>query len=108
TLTAQDIHTGAYGVVFNLVSYEGTAQLFTRLVGQHNVSNLLLVASVLQELGWDLHKIARILSTLAPVEGRLQVVEAPASFGRGNALPMVVVDYAHTPDALERALLSLR
>src|SRR5690606_20288414 len=103
---AHDIQTGAYGVVFNLLALGGKAQLLTRLVGEHNVSNLLLVAGVLQELGWGLPRIARVLATLQCVEGRLQVVEAPA--GDAASAAMVVVDYAHTPDALERALLALR
>ncbi len=106
-LQAHDIQTGAYGVVFNLLTAEGKAQLLTRLVGEHNVSNLLLVAGVLQKLGWGLPRIARVLATLRCVEGRLQVVEAV----QGDAAPataMVVVDYAHTPDALERALVALR
>ncbi|PLC55442.1 UDP-N-acetylmuramoyl-L-alanyl-D-glutamate--2,6-diaminopimelate ligase [Pollutimonas nitritireducens] len=106
-LQAHDIQTGAYGVVFNLLNFEGKAQLLTRLVGEHNVSNLLLVAGVLQELGWGLPQIARVLATLQCVEGRLQVVEAPAGEAAGPA-PMVVVDYAHTPDALDRALAALR
>ena len=107
-LQAQDIQAGTYGLIFNLVTAQGTAQIVTRLVGEHNVSNLLLVAGALRELGWTLARIARALAALRPVEGRLQIVE-PAVAGEGAAaLPMVVVDYAHTPDALERALLALR
>src|SRR5690606_16831049 len=107
-LQAQQIHTGTYGLVFNLVTPDGTAQLLTRLVGEHNISNLLLVAGVLQHLGWGLPRIARALGALQPVEGRLQIVE-PLNCGSDTGpSPMVVVDYAHTPDALERALLALR
>ena len=105
---AEDIQSGSEGLVFNLVSPQGSAQIFTHLVGQHNISNLLLVAGVLRELGWGLGRIARSLAVLRPVNGRLQVVEALG--GASNARPqaLVVVDYAHTPDALERALLALR
>ncbi|MER1968864.1 bifunctional UDP-N-acetylmuramoyl-L-alanyl-D-glutamate--2,6-diaminopimelate ligase MurE/UDP-N-acetylmuramoyl-tripeptide--D-alanyl-D-alanine ligase MurF [Castellaniella sp. GW247-6E4] len=105
---AEDIQNGAEGLVFNLMSPQGSAQIFTHLVGQHNISNLLLVAGVLRELGWGLGRIARALAVLRPVNGRLQVVEALG--GASNARPqaLVVVDYAHTPDALERALLALR
>src|SRR5690606_11852483 len=52
--------------------------------------------------------IARVLATLRSVEGRLQVVEALGAAGSAHGQAMVVVDYAHTPDALERALLALR
>ncbi len=103
-IQAHEIQTGSYGLVFNLATRDGVAQLLTRLVGEHNISNLLLVAGVLQELGWDLPRIARVLATLSSVEGRLQIVEAPA----GVEAALVVVDYAHTPDALERALIALR
>lgn len=107
-LNAEDIHTGAYGLVFNLRASDGAAQLLTRLIAEHNVSNLLLVAGVLRELGWDLHKVVRVLATLRSVEGRLQLVES-ANRRPGDApQPLVVVDYAHTPDALERALRALR
>ncbi|HWL28428.1 MAG TPA: bifunctional UDP-N-acetylmuramoyl-L-alanyl-D-glutamate--2,6-diaminopimelate ligase MurE/UDP-N-acetylmuramoyl-tripeptide--D-alanyl-D-alanine ligase MurF [Burkholderiaceae bacterium] len=107
-LQAQQIQTGTYGLVFNLVTPDGTAQILTRLVGEHNISNLLLVAGVLQHLGWDLPRIARALGALQPVEGRLQIVESLNCGSDTGPSPMVVVDYAHTPDALERALLALR
>ncbi len=108
TVLAQDIHAGRHGLVFNLLTREGAAQLLTRLVGEHNVANLLLVAGVLQQLGWDLPRMARVLATLRSVEGRLQVVEPLGGAGAANAQAMVVVDYAHTPDALDRALIALR
>ncbi len=105
-ITAQDVHSGTYGLIFNIARNSGSVQVLTRLIGQHNVSNMLLVAGVLQELGWSLSRTARILAELRPVEGRLQIVESPGD--RSAATPMVVVDYAHTPDALERALLALQ
>lgn len=105
-ILALDIHAGPYGLIFNISRDEGSVQVLTRLIGLHNVSNLLLVAGVLQELGWPLSRTARILAELRPVEGRLQIIETA---GEGVAAgPMVVVDYAHTPDALERALEALR
>ncbi len=103
---AQQIESSAYGLVFELRTARGSAQILTRLVGQHNISNLLLVAGVLRQLGWGMARTARVLAALAPVEGRLQVVE-PLDCGEARALPMVVVDYAHTPDALARALQAL-
>ncbi|HUH60531.1 MAG TPA: bifunctional UDP-N-acetylmuramoyl-L-alanyl-D-glutamate--2,6-diaminopimelate ligase MurE/UDP-N-acetylmuramoyl-tripeptide--D-alanyl-D-alanine ligase MurF [Candidimonas sp.] len=106
-IQAHDIQTGTYGLVFTLLTREGSAQLLTRLVGEHNVSNLLLVAAVLEDIGWDLSTIARVLSALPPVEGRLQIIEPLDAPGQAP-LPLVVVDYAHTPDALERALIALR
>lgn len=107
---ADDIHPGADGQVFNLIGVHGTAQFLTHQIGLHNVSNYLLVAAVLKELGWPVSKIARIMATLSPVAGRLEIVRALTSRSRKAtyAQPLVVVDYAHTPDALERALTALR
>ncbi|MFA5522462.1 MAG: bifunctional UDP-N-acetylmuramoyl-L-alanyl-D-glutamate--2,6-diaminopimelate ligase MurE/UDP-N-acetylmuramoyl-tripeptide--D-alanyl-D-alanine ligase MurF [Castellaniella sp.] len=103
---ALNIEPSAYGLVFELKTSRGSAQILTRLVGQHNISNLLLVAGVLRQLGWGMARLVRVLGALLPVEGRLQVVE-PLDCGEAAATPMVVVDYAHTPDALERALVAL-
>lgn len=103
---ASDVHPAGYGLVFNLATARGRAQVLTRLVGLHNVSNLLLVAGVLGQLGWGMARTVRALAALRAVDGRLQVVDAGAE-GESKSLPMVVVDYAHTPDALERALQAL-
>lgn len=103
---AVDVQSAGYGLVFNLLTSRGSAQVLTRLVGLHNVSNLLLVAAVLGELGWGMARTVRALGSLQAVDGRLQTVDA-VECGDNRALPMVVVDYAHTPDALERALLAL-
>ena len=105
-ILALDIHAGPHGQIFNISRDEGSVQVLTRLIGLHNVSNLLLVAGVLQKLGWPLSRTARVLAELRPVDGRLQIVETPAE--AASTGPMVVVDYAHTPDALERALEALR
>lgn len=109
-MRARDLQATAQGQIFTLVSPHGEAQIVTRLLGAHNVSNLLLVAGVLYQLGLPFAQIARELAATDPVDGRLQTVEpvahsTQAGTGRG---PLVVVDYAHTPDALSRALSALR
>lgn len=109
-MRARDLQATAQGQIFTLVSPHGEAQIVTRLLGAHNVSNLLLVAGVLYKLGLPFAQIARELAATDPVDGRLQTVETvpvttQASAGRGT---LVVVDYAHTPDALSRALTALR
>lgn len=110
-MRARDLQATSQGQIFTLVSPHGEAQIVTRLLGAHNVSNLLLVAGVLYKLGLPFAQIARELAATDPVDGRLQTVETvPVSTqtpaGRGG--PLVVVDYAHTPDALSRALTALR
>lgn len=108
SVCAGEIHAGSRGLVFNLQLSDGAVQIVTRLVGQHTVSNLLLVAGVLHCLGWSVVKVGRALGQLTPVPGRMDVVEPVGVSVDSARLPMVVVDYAHTPDALERALEALQ
>ncbi len=105
TLWARDIQDGTHGMVFTLGAREGDVQIVSGLVGRHNVSNLLLVAGVLRALGETLKTTAIALSEARPVAGRLQPVAPLLADASG---PMVVVDYAHTPDALQRVLDALR
>ncbi|MEG0199581.1 MAG: cyanophycin synthetase, partial [Comamonas sp.] len=73
----------------------------TRLVGQYNVSNLLGVLAALRSLGLSLDEAVAACADLEPVPGRMQqIVQADQ--------PLVAVDYAHTPDALEKALRALQ
>jgi UDP-N-acetylmuramoyl-L-alanyl-D-glutamate--2,6-diaminopimelate ligase len=72
------------------------------LLGRFNVDNLLAVAGALYALGDAPAQIAATLSQLQPIHGRMNRLGGDA--GR----PLVVIDYAHTPDALEQALASLR
>ena len=83
---------------------EGAAdfEVCSPLLGRFNIDNLLAVAGVLRALGWELARVAAILPRLSPVDGRMNRV------GGEQGAPLVVVDYAHTPDALEQALASLR
>jgi UDP-N-acetylmuramoyl-L-alanyl-D-glutamate--2,6-diaminopimelate ligase len=78
----------------------GRIELATSLVGQYNASNLLGVLGALRALGHPLPQAVRALAGVAPVPGRMQRIA-----GRDVE---VVVDYAHTPDALEKVLAALR
>ena len=75
----------------------------TSLVGRYNVSNLLCVIATLCNLGYRLEDIGRVCSEISPVVGRMQSINQ-----RTLTAPLVIVDYAHTPDALEKALESLK
>lgn len=79
---------------------DGDIEADVPLLGRFNVSNLLAVAGGLHALGLPAGDIARVLSLVQPVPGRME------SFVGEH--PTVVVDYAHTPDALEKALRCLR
>ncbi|NEN75657.1 bifunctional UDP-N-acetylmuramoyl-L-alanyl-D-glutamate--2,6-diaminopimelate ligase MurE/UDP-N-acetylmuramoyl-tripeptide--D-alanyl-D-alanine ligase MurF [Pelistega sp. NLN82] len=92
------------GLLFTLSLPEGETQILAHLVGEHNIANLLLVAGVLNALGWDISKIAKSLALLKAVPGRLEIVKPPITAN----IPLVVVDYSHTPDSLEQALKALR
>jgi MurE/MurF fusion protein len=70
----------------------------------YNASNLLVVIGALRALGVPLGDAAGAVPKLTPVPGRLQ----PVNVGPAGALPHVLVDYAHTPDALEKVLGAVR
>ena len=80
----------------------GAAVLHTQLIGEFNASNLLAALCVLLSRGVLMDEAAARLSTVRPVPGRLE------TFGGNKGRPLVVVDYAHTPDALEKVLAALR
>jgi UDP-N-acetylmuramyl-tripeptide synthetase len=90
------------GLAFDIVEGLQRAPVASRLIGDYNVSNLLVVVSGLRALGVPLAAAARVAERVTPVPGRMQRVAGEAR------APEVVVDYAHTPDALEKALAALR
>lgn len=91
------------GFELDLNTPAGSGTLSTRLVGQFNVSNVLGVLGVLLASGVSLAAAIEALSHREAVPGRMQVLGGPAA-----GQPTVIIDYAHTPDALEKALLALR
>lgn len=80
----------------------GDVRLESRLVGEHNLENLLLALGILSASGVDLERAARALGGAPQVPGRLERCDE-----LGDDL-LVLVDYAHTPDALERVLVATR
>ena len=104
TLRAQDIRFESAATCFTLVAKEQTFALRCPVIGAFNVSNLLGVAGVLLASGVALEDIAGVLPQLTPPSGRMEIVGAKVA----ATAPLVVVDYAHTPDALQQALVALR
>ena len=94
------LHHAAAGLVFDVQEDGRTARVATTLVGHYNASNLLGVIGALRALGVPLADAAAAAAAVSPVPGRLQRVQ-------GAGLE-VVVDYAHTPDALDKVLHALR
>ncbi len=100
-IRAENLVDTAVGQRFSLVLPNGRAMVETNLVGHYNISNLLAVAGVLHDAGLPAGEVAGRLSELTPPPGRMERLG-----GKGE--PLVVIDYAHTPDALENALGALR
>ncbi|HZL34930.1 MAG TPA: UDP-N-acetylmuramoyl-L-alanyl-D-glutamate--2,6-diaminopimelate ligase [Tepidisphaeraceae bacterium] len=99
---ARDIAISASGTHFILHTPDGKAEVSTQLIGRHNVENVLAAAALVGEaFGLSVHQIAAGLRDAAGAPGRLQAVR----FGQPFA---VLVDYAHTDDALENVLSALR
>ena len=92
---------GSDGIEVEVVTPQGKGQFHTRLLGRFNISNLLAVLAVLLLSGIPIQGALARLATVKPVAGRME------TFG-GEDKPLVVVDYAHTPDALEQGLKALR
>ncbi len=98
---ARSVTPSSAGLEIELSCHRGEGVLKSRLLGRFNGSNLLAVLLVLLVRGWDLQRALRVMQRLDTVPGRMQLLG-------GGELPPVVVDYAHTPDALEKALLAAR
>ncbi|HXX84345.1 MAG TPA: UDP-N-acetylmuramoyl-L-alanyl-D-glutamate--2,6-diaminopimelate ligase [Casimicrobiaceae bacterium] len=93
--------TSASGLAFSVATPWGRGELHTRVIGEFNASNLLGVLGVLLVSGINLEKALGLLGRVQAPPGRMQRLG-------GDGLPLVVVDYAHTPDALEKTLTALR
>lgn len=100
-LQAQDIAHVERGVSFTVVEDQARWSVKTQLTGQFNVANLLGVIASMRALGVPLPACVDACGALYPVPGRME------SQGGSGDDPLVVVDYAHTPDALSKALTAL-
>ncbi|MBY0489181.1 MAG: UDP-N-acetylmuramoyl-L-alanyl-D-glutamate--2,6-diaminopimelate ligase [Gemmatimonadaceae bacterium] len=98
-VSARDVSFGSTGSRFLLVAPTGAHTVDLPLIGDFNVANALGAAAVALALGMSVSEVADKLSHAPQVPGRLE---------RLRTAPTVLRDYAHTPDALERALLAVR
>lgn len=101
-LHAEILGMDADGMALRLASPWGKAELRTGLLGQFNALNLLATAGALTVLGLDWHETVRELEVIRPVPGRMM------RLGGAPGQPVVVIDYAHTPDALAQSLAAVR
>ena len=101
-LRATEIRYDDGGLRFDLREGDAQVDVRTRLIGDYNVANLLATIGGLRASGVALADAARACIGLTPVPGRMDRVPSAAD------APQVVVDYAHTPDALDKALRALQ
>lgn len=96
------LEEGFDGMLLRVQSTLGAVntEVFVPLVGRFNVSNLLLIYGAAVALGEDAMEVLRILSGLQPVNGRFETIHSPKGW-------TAVIDYAHTPDAVENVLKTI-
>jgi UDP-N-acetylmuramoyl-L-alanyl-D-glutamate--2,6-diaminopimelate ligase len=103
-LLATNVRATANGTAFHLASDWGEADVEVGTLGTFNVSNLLAVLGALLESGIPFDAALAQIAKLEPVNGRMQRLGGRLQ----NDEPLVVIDYAHTPDALDKTLAALR
>lgn len=107
-IQARDIVFHADAVSFELLEHSTESKqevleqhrLTCNIIGSYNVSNVLGVIAALRSLGFALPAVIKACENLTPVPGRMEVISQ-------SNCPTIAIDYAHTPDALEKALLAL-
>lgn len=99
---ARSINAGHDGLSIEISTPQGAGTIHSQLFGRFNAANLLAVLAVLLACDVSLVVAAKSLSDVAAVAGRME------RFGGTSDKPLIVVDYAHTPDALEKVLTALR
>lgn len=101
-LIASNIVSNEAGISFDFNSPRGDGHVSNKLMfGEFNISNLLAVSCVLFSAGFELEEIEYALSNVHGVPGRMEKINTPGK-------PTVVIDFAHTPDALENVLSALK
>ena len=100
-LRALDITYGEAGLRLTVVEGAQRELLQTQMIGHYNAANLLGVIGAMRAVGVSLADAVRACASLLPVPGRMERLHRPGH-------PLVAVDYAHTPDALDKALGALR
>ena len=93
---AQILEEGFDGMLLQLDGQE----VFVPLVGRFNVSNLLCIYGAAINLGFDKMEVLRVLSTLKPVNGRFETIRSPKGW-------TAIIDYAHTPDAVDNVIQTI-
>ena len=101
TIYATNVSFNQQGMQADITTPAGNIQVSCNLFGEFNLSNLLATVGVLLAAGFDLQSVTQALIQLQPVAGRMETTTLPTGI-------TAIVDYAHTPDALQAALLATR
>lgn len=96
------------GIVAEIVTPWGAGIIRSRLAGEFNLANLLTAIACVCGMGFKFDDVCKVISKLNPVEGRMQRVLPDELKNNSNPRIDIFIDYAHTPDALERALQTLK
>lgn len=99
-LYALDIVENDNSIVFKTVFNNKTVDSFIGILGKYNVGNFLCACGICLEMGIDIQEVVQSIKDFQTVKGRMEIIQTKPFY--------VVVDYAHTPNALENALLSAR
>jgi UDP-N-acetylmuramoyl-L-alanyl-D-glutamate--2,6-diaminopimelate ligase len=100
-LYAKSIDYVPHGIIVNVAGSYGTAELSVPLIGGFNVQNLLCATGIMLLMGFKLFDLALTAPKLNAVCGRMECFKSKNS-------PLLIVDYAHTPDGLEKALMAIK
>jgi len=103
-LQAMNLKRTAHGMAFEVQEAQQHWQLQTHLMGDYNVDNLLGVMAALRALNTPMNQVIDVCARLQAVPGRMEKVLGV----EGIELPLTVVDYAHTPDAVMQTLANLK
>ncbi|KFZ36312.1 UDP-N-acetylmuramoylalanyl-D-glutamate--2,6-diaminopimelate ligase [Shewanella mangrovi] len=101
TIRAHSAHYHHAGMTAQILWPEGMGTLNTSLLGEFNLANLLAALSTLYAMGYSMPQLLELAPRLQPVAGRMECFTAAAGYS-------IVVDYAHTPDGLDKALQAAR
>ena len=98
-LSVKEVEYGALGIFCDYEVNQRIQKIHIPLMGGFNVENCFCALSILLAAGFDLNRVNSLLSNLKNVQGRMQLV---------NQQPTVLIDFAHTPDALEKLLQAIK
>ncbi len=107
-VSCYNIEHHSQGVDFILNTHLGNIEIQSPLLGDFNIDNLLAVIAVLLIEGLSLDNIAQKITSVKAIAGRMEAFSVESSISTSSTVPTAVVDYAHTPDALDKALLACR